>query len=244
MKVTITGASGFVGSNFIKYNKNLQYLITDRNGKLFTNVADVILHFAGKAHDLKSTVDAREYYKVNTELTKRVYNAFLASKAKVFITLSSVKAVADQVDGELTEVHNPEPVTHYGKSKLLAEQYIFSNPIPEGKRVYVLRPCMIHGLDELPQLLNVLIGDMSFVGPRSNLFNQVELIREGETRAVYKVRPGITGLAQIQKIDMSTPKLLAETDALMLATWNLFEYLKYILLTLFGRGFGDRARYH
>lgn len=106
---------------------------------------DALIHLAGKAHDLKNTSTSDDYYHVNTGLTKEVFNAFLASDAKVFITLSSVKAVADQVDGELTEQHHPNPVTHYGKSKLLAEQYIFSKEIPEGKRVYVLRPCMIHG---------------------------------------------------------------------------------------------------
>jgi len=95
-------------------------------------------------------------------------------------------------------------------------------------------------LDELPQLLNVLLGDMSFVGPRPNLFNQEELIAERSIRGVYKVRPGITGLSQINKIDMSTPKLLAETDAKMLVEFNSFMYFKYILLTVFGNGFGDR----
>jgi nucleoside-diphosphate-sugar epimerase len=103
------------------------------------------MHLAGKAHDLKKTLNPEEYYQVNTELTKTVFDAFLASDAKVFITLSSVKAVADVVQGELTEEYIPNPITHYGKSKLLAEQYILSTEIPEGKRVYILRPCMIHG---------------------------------------------------------------------------------------------------
>ena len=95
-------------------------------------------------------------------------------------------------------------------------------------------------LDELPQLWNVFMGDMSLVGPRPNLFNQEELIHERDSRGVYSVRPGITGLAQINKIDMSTPQLLAETDAKMIQELNTLGYFKHIFLTVFGKGFGDR----
>jgi lipopolysaccharide/colanic/teichoic acid biosynthesis glycosyltransferase len=97
-------------------------------------------------------------------------------------------------------------------------------------------------LDELPQLWNVLVGDMSLVGPRPNLFNQEELIHERDFRGVYSVLPGITGLAQINKIDMSTPKLLAETDSKMIEEFNSLVYFKFIFLTVFGKGFGDRIR--
>jgi O-antigen biosynthesis protein WbqP len=97
-------------------------------------------------------------------------------------------------------------------------------------------------LDELPQLWNVFVGDMSLVGPRPNLFNQEELIHERASRGVYSVRPGITGLAQINKIDMSTPQLLAETDAQMIQELNTLGYFKYIFLTVFGKGFGDRIK--
>ena len=97
-------------------------------------------------------------------------------------------------------------------------------------------------LDELPQLLNVFVGDMSLVGPRPNLYNQEELINERDTRGVYSARPGITGLAQINKIDMSTPQFLAETDAKMIQELNTLGYFKYIFLTVFGKGFGDRIK--
>ena len=96
-------------------------------------------------------------------------------------------------------------------------------------------------LDEIPQLWNVIKGEMSLVGPRPCLPSQIELIEEREKRGVFDVRPGITGLAQINGIDMSTPQLLAETDAQMIATMNLKNYFKYILLTVLGRGFGDRV---
>jgi dTDP-4-amino-4,6-dideoxygalactose transaminase/lipopolysaccharide/colanic/teichoic acid biosynthesis glycosyltransferase len=95
-------------------------------------------------------------------------------------------------------------------------------------------------LDELPQLFNVLKGDMSLVGPRPNLFNQDELIKEREKLGVYNAVPGITGLSQISKIDMSTPKLLSQTDAKMFSNFNLIHYFKYILITASGKGLGDR----
>lgn len=96
-------------------------------------------------------------------------------------------------------------------------------------------------LDELPQLWNVLWGQMSLVGPRPNLFNQEELISERDALGVYNVRPGITGLAQVNEIDMSTPELLAKTDAEMISTLSLGYYFKYILQTVTGKGSGDRV---
>jgi lipopolysaccharide/colanic/teichoic acid biosynthesis glycosyltransferase len=97
-------------------------------------------------------------------------------------------------------------------------------------------------LDELPQLWNVLKGEMSLVGPRPCLFNQTELIEERAAREVFAARPGITGLAQINGIDMSTPKLLAETDARMLQDLGLSAYFTYIIKTVTGAGRGDRIR--
>ena len=144
-RIFITGSSGFVGINLIKYLDTIysldKYL---KNSQININ-HEIVIHLAGKAHDLKNISSSNDYYKVNTELTKDTFDAFLASNSKVFITLSSVKAVADQVEGQLLEDVIPNPVTHYGKSKFLAEEYILSKPIPEGKRVYILRPCMIHG---------------------------------------------------------------------------------------------------
>lgn len=96
-------------------------------------------------------------------------------------------------------------------------------------------------LDELPQLFNVVLGDMSLVGPRPNLFNQDELIKYRENLNVYSVRPGITGLAQINEIDMSTPELLANTDAKMIHSLDFAMYFSLIVQTGFGKGSGDRV---
>ena len=107
--------------------------------------ANQYIHLAGKSHDLKNTSDESEYFKVNYELTKKLFDRFLRDeKAKTFIFISSVKAVADEVQGELTEDHDLDPITAYGRSKLKAENYILDN-LPDDKRVVILRPCMIHG---------------------------------------------------------------------------------------------------
>lgn len=95
-------------------------------------------------------------------------------------------------------------------------------------------------LDELPQLINVVKGEMSLVGPRPNLFNQIELIEEREKRRVYSVRPGITGLAQVNEIDMSEPEKLAQWDQEMIQTMTVKNYFSYIIQTVLGKGAGDR----
>ena len=141
----LTGDTGFVGRNLIKLFHSIYEIVSYEKGTLIKIEQDVVIHLAGKAHDLKNVSSFDQYYIVNTELTKEIFDAFLNSEAKAFISLSSVKAVTDEVDGELTEDLTPNPTTHYGKSKILAEQYILSQQIPDGKRVYILRPCMIHG---------------------------------------------------------------------------------------------------
>ena len=160
MSILITGASGFVGTNLISALSSKYSIETLMKDSSIEISQDVVLQLAGKAHDLKNISKPDDYYKVNTELTKKIFDKFLTSTSKVFITLSSVKAVADRVNGELSEEVVPRPITHYGKSKLLAEQYILSKPIPKGKRVYILRPCMIHGPGNKGNL-NLLYGLVS-----------------------------------------------------------------------------------
>jgi|UniRef100_UPI004048472F nucleoside-diphosphate-sugar epimerase len=145
MSIYLTGSTGFVGKSVINsfaFQKIMKY---KRGEDIFLDGSTALIHLAGKAHDLMNTSLSDDYYQINTEFTKKIFNSFLLSDAKVFIALSSVKAVADEVEGDLIEEVLPNPITHYGKSKLLAEQYIFSKEIPSGKRVYVLRPCLIHG---------------------------------------------------------------------------------------------------
>jgi nucleoside-diphosphate-sugar epimerase len=149
MKITITGASGFVGTNLINYLQKGNEILPlslrfDLGNKLYFN-SNAIIHLAGKAHDLKQAKNPDEYYKVNLDLTKQVFDSFLTSQVDVFIFMSSVKAVADEFKEILNEHELPNPQSHYGKSKLLAENYILSKELPEGKRVFIIRPCMIHG---------------------------------------------------------------------------------------------------
>lgn len=149
MKIITTGLSGFVGQNLSNYLSNLSFSIVRvslRNSNWKDNFkGDAIIHLAGKAHDTKNTSEASEYFKVNTDLTKRLFDVFLQSETQDFIYFSSVKAVADDVPDILYEDIQPNPKTPYGQSKLKAEEYILSKKIPEGKRVFVIRPCMIHG---------------------------------------------------------------------------------------------------
>ncbi len=145
MSIYLTGASGFVGKNLISYFSNKIEIKKHVRDEEFCISQNIVIHLAGKAHDLKNISNKEEYYEVNTELTKKIFDAFLISDSIVFIMLSSVKAVADNVFGSLSEDCEPNPKTHYGKSKLLAERYILSKKIPGNKRVYILRPCMIHG---------------------------------------------------------------------------------------------------
>ena len=149
MEVAITGASGFVGINLKDYLQDTYRLQSLKvryiPNQKFDLKVDAIIHLAGKVHDLKKVSNTKDYYEANFELTKQLFDSFLESNASVFIFMSTVKAVADIVQGVLTEDVVPNPKTHYGIAKQQAEEYILSQKLPCGKRVYILRPCMIHG---------------------------------------------------------------------------------------------------
>lgn len=151
----ITGITGFVGEN-LRSNLGKGFNVIGISRQCNANGIDypmfldenlpynAIIHLAGIAHDNKNTSNEEEYYDTNFELTKALYDKFMQSEGKKFIFLSSVKAAADKVEFCLNEEVNPNPMTVYGKSKLMAENYILAN-IPKDKQVFILRPCMIHG---------------------------------------------------------------------------------------------------
>jgi len=157
MKIIVTGIGGFIGGNIKNQFSNKYSIIgVSRKSKsgniswdeLFTKSlsANIWIHLAGKAHDLKGSAQENEYIQSNTNLTKKVFKAFLKdSQAEKFIFFSSVKAAASKVDGWLKEEDQFELDNPYGKSKRLAEEYLLSQELPENKKLIILRPCMIHG---------------------------------------------------------------------------------------------------
>ncbi|MEO6722064.1 MAG: NAD-dependent epimerase/dehydratase family protein [Ferruginibacter sp.] len=160
--ILISGINGFVGTNLSKYLLNKKYNLyglgrnsTQTNGivdfiwenleRIKESQIEVIIHLAGKAHDLKNTSKETDYFAVNTELTRRLFDVFLNSAVKDFIYFSSVKAVADTVDEILSEIIIANPQTPYGRSKQQAEEYLLSKQLAVGKRLFIIRPCIIHG---------------------------------------------------------------------------------------------------
>lgn len=162
MNILITGIHGFVGSNLVLSLKDgntiygLDIISPEKEGvaktyswddldKGLIPEVDAIIHLAGKAHDTKNQTEAEIYFKVNTDLTKKIFDYFLHSNAQKFVFFSTAKAAADKVEGVLTEDVVPSPVGPYGESKIAAENYIMGHTGLVSKQIYILRPCMIHG---------------------------------------------------------------------------------------------------
>jgi len=163
--ILITGAFGFVGTNFIQYlsitgtyNLIAVDLVKKSNCPFSSfykwselrqvpwNDLDTVIHLAGLSHDTKNVFESSKYFDINVGLTKIVFDFYLNAEVEKFVLFSSVKAVADSIESNiLTEDVAPAPQTPYGKSKLEAEYYILNQQIAEDKKVYILRPCMIHG---------------------------------------------------------------------------------------------------
>ena len=151
MKIIISGATGFVGSNIVQklLLNNIDFKtinLRNLNWKSEIDVqATVIIHLAGLAHDLKTTKFPERYFNINTKLTQELFDIFLESDCRDFIFFSSVKAVSDKAETYLTEDAVPNPQTPYGISKHHAEEYLLSKTLPQGKRLFIIRPSMIHG---------------------------------------------------------------------------------------------------
>lgn len=246
MSIFLTGSSGFVGKNIVSYFGKLLPINKYKRGSVINIQEDVVIHLAGKAHDLKNVSSVADYYLVNTDFTKNVYDAFLSSDAKVFIFLSSVKAVADEVKEELTEDFISNPVTHYGKSKLLAEQYILSKLVPIGKRVYILRPCMIHGpgnKGNLNLLYKIVIK--GFPWPLGKFENKRSLCSIDNLCFIIKeliendqIQPGVYNIADDEPIStIEIIKLISEIQGKKSFIWNTPK----ILIIIFSK-LGDLFR--
>lgn len=151
MRILLTGSSGFIGQHLYAYFQKEKVEVQplwlrdfDWRVKLDSNF-DAIIHLAGKAHDTRNATDEDDYFKVNRDLTIQLFEEFLKSEIQDFFFFSSVKSVADTVNGVLLEDIEGNPQTPYGKSKFEAEKYLLSQKKPTGKRFFIIRPCMVHG---------------------------------------------------------------------------------------------------
>ncbi|WP_316832396.1 NAD-dependent epimerase/dehydratase family protein [Pedobacter aquatilis] len=235
MNAYITGSTGFVGKHLSKYlnDYGLDVKAINRQelneaDKLFFTKDSSIIHLAGKAHDLKRTAKIEEYYEVNFELTKTLYDAFLKSEATMFIFVSSVKAVADSLNSPLTEEVIANPKTPYGKSKHMAENYIINQPLPNGKTYYILRPCMIHGpgnkgnlnllykfvKKSVPYPLASFVNQRSFLSIENLCFVIANMLKKNIPSGVFNVADDVA-LSTNQVVEIlansmnKKPKLLA-----------------------------------
>ena len=247
--ILVTGAYGFIGSNISSFFKGkvgyslfaLDVLEKKNNGYLFHyswdelndinwNDLDTIIHLAGKAHDTKNTSTPQSYFDINVDLTKKILGKFFESGVKTFIFFSSVKAIADTLKDELlAETIMPNPQTPYGKSKLQAEQFIMQHTLPPGKKVYILRPCMIHGpgnignlnllynlvKNGLPWPLGAFENNRSYTSIGNLLFILQRVIEE-------EIEPGTYQVADDEPLSTNELiRLIAESINKRVEIWNI-----------------------
>ena len=230
--VYITGHTGFIGQNLSHYLGENVVGVNLRNQESFSfEKGAAVVHLAGKAHDLKKTSQASEYFAVNTELTKKVFDAFLASEASVFVFMSTIKA-AEGKDVEASA---------YSQSKFQAEAYILAQKVPPGKRVYILRPVMVHGPGNKGNL-NVLFGVVKRLGvwPLAAFENQRSFVSVENLCFVIKelidnenVASGVYAVADEEAL--STNELVAlagEAIGKKVAFWKVPKGLVILLAKL------------
>lgn len=234
MKITITGSTGFVGKNLLSYiaDNHIGNVATISFRQLLPPKldGDVLIHLAGKAHDLANTSNPQEYFEVNYEKTKMLFDLFLASDVRDFIYFSSVKAVADTVKGTLIEDVDPQPRTPYGQSKLQAERYLTSQVPPDGKRVFILRPCMIHGPGNkgnlnllykvvkkgIPYPLGAFHNKRSFLSIDNLLFALERIIKDPS------IPGGVYNIADDEPLSTNELiKVIAEASGSRGSVWNI-----------------------
>ena len=230
----LTGSTGFIGQNLSQYLGEGVVTVDLRSGEpLSFEKGAAVVHLAGKAHDLKNTSEPSVYFEVNTELTKKVFDAFLASEAEVFVFMSSIKAqeAQEEVKG----------ASAYSQSKYMAEQYILAQKLPEGKRVYVLRPVMVHGPGNKGNL-NLLFGVVKKLGiwPLAAFENQRSFLSVENLCYVVKaliekesVASGVYVVADEQAL--STNELVAlagQATGKKVVFWNLPKGLVRLLANL------------
>ena len=253
MNILITGAFGFVGSNLssaFKTGLNCRLIALDviepekhlydsfLNWQQVENIHDLslnaIIHLAGKAHDTKNTTDEKVYFDVNLGLTKQIFDCFLQASAEKFIFFSSVKAVADKVDGaQLEENVIPDPQSPYGKSKLAAENYILSQKLPPNKKVYIIRPCMIHGpgnKGNLNLLYNIVQKKIPWpLGRFHNLrsFTSIDNLSFGIIQILNKeIEAGVYNMADDDPIATNhLIQLIGESNGNGQVIWNINKQL-------------------
>lgn len=166
MKVLILGGNkGFIGSHLsekLDDSFDCRFVSMRRLDWLDENLSpECMINLVGKAHDFTGTVTEYDFYYANFELAKTAFKIFMASKASVFIHISSLAAIEElEAVNPLSEISTYNPISSYGKSKRAAEEWLLEQILPVGKKLIILRPPMVHGsgdkgnLNQLYKLVN------------------------------------------------------------------------------------------